>query len=139
MTTVVYQVQIPYLWHANGGRYPGLIVQVQNPSYSANVVEIVAELDSGAEYSLFNGKLAKAIGLDLADGEEFRFEATNRSSINAIILRAIIYHPDLGSFPMDLRFSTDDIRRNLLGRDFFNQMQLGFREHHMEVYVTPVP
>jgi hypothetical protein len=33
----------------------------------------------------------------------------------------------------------DDIQRNLLGRDFFDLVQVGFRENHSEFYVEPSP
>ena len=40
---------------------------------------------------------------------------------------------------MELRFSIGQIQRNLLGRDFFNLMQIGFRERHLEVFLTASP
>jgi hypothetical protein len=57
----------------------------------AKTLETHAELDSGAEYSLFDGQLAVDIGLPL--------------------------------------------RRNILGRDFFDLLTVGFDEHHSEVYL----
>jgi hypothetical protein len=39
-------------------------LELQNPSALRNAIEINAELDSGAEYSLFEGQLAAAIGLE---------------------------------------------------------------------------
>jgi hypothetical protein len=48
-------------------------------------------------------------------------------------------HPDLGSFTLEVGFSSTDIHRNLLGRDFFNLAQIGFRERFLTLYVTPAP
>ena len=37
-------------------------------------------------------------------------------------------HPELGCFDLEIGFSPFPLRRNLLGRDFFNLVQIGFRE-----------
>lgn len=139
MEAVVYQIQLPYLRHQNGRSYPGLVVQLENPNNRENALDLRAELDSGAEFSLFDGNLAESIGLDLASGNPFRFVTTNSSYIDARILPVVISEPDLGRFPIGLRFSVNQIQRNLLGRDFFNLVQIGFRERHLEVFLTPVP
>lgn len=139
MGAVVYQIRVPYLRHQNGRTYPGLVVQLENPNDPQNAVDLRAELDSGAEFSLFDGGLAQSIGLDLPNGTPFRFVTTNSSYIDARILRVVISEPYLGRFPMELRFSIGQIQRNLLGRDFFNLMQIGFRERHLEVFLTASP
>jgi hypothetical protein len=36
-------------------------------------------------------------------------------------------------------FSSGEIHRNLLGRDFFNLAQIGFRERHLTFFITPSP
>jgi hypothetical protein len=134
---VVYQIRVEYLRRQDGRSYPGLVVQLENPNDPENAVDLRAELDSGAEFSLFDGSLARAIGLDLPNGTPFRFVTTNSSYIDARILPVVISEPDLGRFPIDLRFSISQIQRNILGRDFFNLTQIGFREHHLEVFLTP--
>ncbi len=48
-------------------------------------------------------------------------------------------HADLGTFELEIAFSTSEIQRNLLGRDFFDLVQVGIREHHLELLVTPAP
>ena len=48
-------------------------------------------------------------------------------------------HADLGTFELEVAFSTTEIRRNLLGRDFFDLVQIGFREHHLAFFITPTP
>jgi len=32
-----------------------------------------------------------------------------------------------------------EISRNLIGRDFFNLVQVGFREKYLTFYLTPTP
>jgi len=51
----------------------------------------------------------------------------------------IASHPDLGPFHLTVGFSQGPIRRNLLGRDFFSLMQIGFREHYSAFYLTAIP
>ncbi len=138
MVSVDYELQIPYIEHA-GRHIPGIVVELQNPTDPDQRVELLAELDSGAEYSLFRGSLAPVLGLELLAGSVFKFNATNRSSIEARVHPLIIAHPELGRFRMELRFSVQDISRDLLGRDFFDLVQIGFREHHRLVFLTPRP
>jgi hypothetical protein len=134
---ILYQLRVPYLRRANGSMFPGLVAKLQNPGNSSASVEAVAELDSGAEYSLYDGLLASTIGLDLLNGKEFVFGLADGSSFSARILPVVIVEDSLGRFPLGLRFSIGPIRRNILGRDFFDLVQIGFREHHSEVYLTP--
>lgn len=136
---VIYQHQRNYLFVGEGRRFPGLPIQVQNPNAPDRLIEIPAFLDSGAEYSLFNGWIADSIGLDLYAGPERRYAPTRGDSLEARIHRVNLVHPELGTFDLNIGFSTDEIRRNLLGRDFFNLIQIGFRERHLVFYVTPTP
>ena len=94
-------------------------------------IEIRAQLDSGAEYSLFQGGLAVAIGLD----QLFVFNLANGAPLESRILSITLSHAELGRFNLLARFSTGPLRRNILGRDFFDLLQIGFDEHHSEVYL----
>jgi hypothetical protein len=135
LTTVVYQFRIPYLRRLDGSPFPGLVVELQNAFTGAKTLEINAELDSGAEYSLFQGQWALAIGLDLFGGTPFALGLANGSSLDSRILPVVITHGELGRFNFHARFSTGPLRRNILGRDFFDLLQVGFDEHHSEVYL----
>lgn len=139
MFPVTYTHQHDYLYESRDRRFPGLVIQVQNPDAPDRPVEVRAHLDSGAEYSLFNGWIAHSIGLDLYLSSERRYAPTKGDSVEARVHRVNLVHPDLGRFALDVGFSTDQIRRNLLGRDFFNLVQIGFRERHSVFYVTPTP
>jgi len=59
--------------------------------------------------------------------------------LTARLHRVQLVHPVLGSFALEVGFSTVPISRNLLGRDFFNFIQIGFRERYLTFYVTPTP
>jgi hypothetical protein len=125
LTTVVYQLRVPYLRRFNGSLFPGLVVALQNRSTGEQTVEINAELDSGAEYSLFKGEWAVAIGLDLFGGTPFAFGLANGISLDSRILPVVLSHAELGRFELDARFSTGPLRSNILGRDFFDLLQVG--------------
>jgi hypothetical protein len=128
-------LRVPYLLRVNGSSFPGLVLELANPSDVTSFIEISAELDSGAEYSLFEGRLARLIGLDLFDGEPFEFGLVNGASLEARILPVVVGHDELGRFNLRARFSTSPLRRNILGRDFFDLLMIGFDEHQSEVYL----
>jgi hypothetical protein len=44
-----------------------------------------------------------------------------------------------GDFNLEIGFTDRQIRRNLLGRDFFNLVQIGFREHQLQYYLNTTP
>ena len=60
-------------------------------------------------------------------------------SIEAIIHSVRLSHPELGDFNLEIAFSTVPLRRNLLGRDFFSLVQIGFRERQQIFYVRAEP
>lgn len=139
MFPVTYTHQHDYLYESRDRRFPGLVIQVQNPDAPDRPVEVRAHLDSGAEYSLFNGWIAHTIGLDLYSGLERIYASTTGDTVQARVHRVNLVHPELGTLDLNIGFSTDPIRRNLLGRDFFNLIQIGFRERHLVYYITPTP
>ena len=139
MITVAYTYQFGYLPVDTRSSFPGLPLQVQNPHVPAQIVEVQAHLDSGAGYSLFDGWIATAIGLELLSGRTRRYAPTHGGSLEARVHEVVLVHPVMGSFDLEVGLSTDRIRRNLLGRDFFNFVQIGFRERELAFYVTPTP
>jgi hypothetical protein len=60
-------------------------------------------------------------------------------SITGRIHQIELSHLDLGRFPLDAAISTVPIRRNLLGRDFLQYIQIGFREFHHNFMITATP
>jgi hypothetical protein len=97
-----------------------------------------AHLDTGAELSLFDGALVVPIlGIDLMAGREVRLDSAGAFAITARIHRLALSHPHLGRFALDAAISTVPIARNLLGRDLFRHIQIGFREFHQTFFITP--
>ncbi len=139
VVAVAYEHQIEYAHDPDGNRFPRLGFQVARPEEPAVTVDVNAYLDSGAQRSLISGRIGVALGIDVMSGPQFVCESTTGSRLVTTLHPVRLTHPDLGSFDLKVAFSTSDIHRNLLGRDFFNLVQVGFREHHLTFYVTPTP
>ena len=140
MPDVSYDHQLPYLYPENGGPpYPGLSIQLQNPTNPDFIVEIDGHVDTGAERCVFDGRMALAIELELMAGQPFTLNATSGPGVPARLHTVRLVHDVLGTFQVEAAFTLGEIRRHLLGRDFLRLVQIGFREHQAEFYVTPAP
>lgn len=139
MVRVEYDHEIPYSHDPNGRQYPRLTVRVANPANEDLAVDVDAYLDSGIERSLFDGRFSRVLGIELLSGREITFQSTAGSSLTARLHSVRLSHPSLGSFGVDVGFSMGPIGRNLLGRDFFALMQIGFRESRLTLYMTAQP
>jgi hypothetical protein len=140
-TLVTYAHSFPYSTDPVSGRtFPGLPVRLSLPGNSEPGVDVEPHLDSGAELSIFDGRLlVRALRLDLMAGREVILGSVGGSSLTVRIHRLMLSHPDLGRFTLDAAISTVPIKRNLLGRDFFQRIQIGFREFHQIFLVATAP
>lgn len=136
---VHYEFEFAYRFSRTGGLYPILSFRVNNPRSAALSVEVNGFLDSGAKASLFDGSLLKAIGANLLDGPHRVFSGPAGNSWSVRMHDVHLAHELLGRFALNAGFSETPVERNILGRDFFNLAQIGFREHHLTFYVTPHP
>ena len=139
MDAVSYLHRFEYGYDENEIRLPLLKFRLSNPTNPVLVVDVEAALDSGAERSLVDGRLAAALGLDVLGGRRITFETMGGGLLPAALHEVQLTHPQLGNFELEIAFSSGEIRRNLLGRDFFDLVQIGFREHFLTFFVTPVP
>ncbi len=139
MTPISYDFELDYSHSAEGKLCPLLRLVASIAGDPAAAVELEAVLDSGAERSLFNGKIGLALGLDVLRGPEISFSSVAGSLLSANLHSVRLSHADLGTFELEVAFSTGEIRRNILGRDFFDLVQVGFREHQLKLFVTPTP
>jgi hypothetical protein len=90
--------------------------------------------------SLLNGEIVvPALGLELFSGPTQRYNPVTGSGLAGRLHKVEIFYPDLDSFVLDVGISTVPIRRNILGRDFFNLIQIGFRERHKMLLITVEP
>ncbi len=136
MVEVSYAHELDYLRDSvSGDPFPGLWIVVRSSADRA--LEIQAHLDSGAERSLFDGQIAKAIGLPTENGERIYFRSTTGADIAAVSHRVQLAPEKLGECELAVGFSDREIARNLLGRDFFDFFRIGFREHHTKVLFSP--
>jgi hypothetical protein len=142
MIQIDYQFSFKYAFEAiSNDYYPSLTVRISRAGYPNLVVDIEAHLDTGTSRSLFDGDIiGSALYLDIFTGARWSYVSTAGISVEAWIHRLEVWPSAIGSaLVMDIGLSNGPIRRNLLGRDFLDRIQIGFREHHQEFYITPKP
>lgn len=137
--TLNFEHQFEYSSDERGDTFPKLVLRLINPADPTCAIDFDGHLDSGAGRSLLNGQLAAAIGLDLLAGPEIHYQTAMGAGIAAREHHVELEHEMLGRFNLPLGFSTGNIRRNLLGRDFFARIQVAFREQHHTFFVTARP
>ena len=75
MIGVSYEHELDYLRDPQSGNpFPGLWIVVRDIGANREL-EVQAHLDSGAERSLFDGQIGKAIGLELGTGDALHFRS----------------------------------------------------------------
>ena len=138
MVTVEYSHRF-YYREMIEGQSPVLTATMSSLEGGEGSIDIDAYLNSGASTSLFNGSFLSALGIPLINDRRKLFASTAGNSVEAYIHRVRLTLPELGAFDLDIGFSNTQIIRNLLGRDFFNLVQIGFRERQSEYYLDPRP
>ena len=138
MVTVEYQHRFNYRQYRSRSS-PVLQVRITRQDIPGLGIDTDAYLDSGAEASLFNGDLLAALEIDLINNNRKSYGSTFGGSVTGYLHNIQLTLPDVGDFSMEIGFSHGEIRRNLLGRDFFNLVQIGFRERQLEYYLNPRP
>lgn len=138
MVVVDYQHSFNYRQLALGS-YPIIQIRITRPDDPQLGVDTDAYLDSGAERSLFNGHFLTALDIDLVNNKPKPYGSTIGNSVTGYLHEVRLTVPEIGDFNLEIGFSEVQIRRNLLGRDFFNLVQIGFRERHLEYYLNPRP
>lgn len=138
MPTVDYGITVPYR-EVPGPRglrsRPCLAVLLTGPG---GQVDVVAQVDSGSYYVVFNGELAGPIGLDLNTGE--RVELGSPTGGLFARLHEVTLEVEGYAFRCGAAFTEEPIARCLLGREgFFAFWQVGFRHHLSEFYLSPDP
>jgi hypothetical protein len=119
--------------------YAGLDANITLPVVlrsGARFVDLVASLDTGASYCLFESGYAAELGLDLTSGVQTRFRTAN-SNFNAygheveiavlgIVVRSLVYF-----------FAEPSIRKNVLGRGgWLDRVRVGLVDHDRELYLS---
>lgn len=100
--------------------------------------EVLALLDTGAQYCLFKGVRASGLGISLMDGRSISL-LTLGGELQGYLHR-IEVEIEGSRFPVDAVFSLNPIARELLGRHtLFEQVTWGLRESEREIYFLPKP
>jgi hypothetical protein len=139
MPTFSYPYQMAYSDLGQLGHIPALQVGIQTINGDASPIDIDAYLDSGAMFSLFDGAVLSALNLNVLDGRLRLVSPIRGPAVETRVLPVRLLHEHLGNFDLEIGFSTSQISRNLLGRDFFDRVQIAFREHHLTFYINPTP
>ena len=139
METVTYTDRFEYTHDQQGRTFPLLPLRISLQYPPSAVRDVDGYLDTLAYRSLFDGQIARLLGLDLFAGRVFEYRSTMGISIEARLHQVWLSHPNLGAFQLEVGFSIVPITRNLLSRDFLNRIQIGFREHLLTFFVTPTP
>jgi predicted aspartyl protease len=113
--------------------FPAVDVTLIGPNGEEDLLAII---DTGAQYCLFSGLRAHSIGLDLTTGRRERLSGL------AGQLLARVHEVELEilgtRFRCEVAFSEQHIPRELLGRHtLFNQIRVGFREGISAGYFHP--
>lgn len=115
--------------------FPAFFVGLIGPAGQEDALVI---LDTGAEYSIFNGSRASALGLDLLNGQRVTLSSLGGQLTGHI--HRIVLEIEGSRFNAEVLFSLNTIPRELLGRHtLFEQMRWGLRESRHEVYFSPRP
>jgi hypothetical protein len=100
--------------------------------------EVLALLDTGSQYCLFQGVRALGLGLSLLDGRPILLSSL-AGDLQGYLHRIII-EIEGALFSVDAVFSLNPIPRELLGRHtLFEQITWGLRESQQEIYFSPRP
>ncbi|MBI3799407.1 MAG: hypothetical protein HY268_20875 [Deltaproteobacteria bacterium] len=74
MPTVSYAYEFAYTYSSQtGDPFPVLALQIASPDHPEQALDIDVYLDSGAQRSLFDGRIGTALGLELFSGPELRY------------------------------------------------------------------
>lgn len=141
MPTVNYEHEFAYRYEG-AGLFPIVQIRISNPENPALSLDVDGYLDSGATASLFPGWMAQALGFELLAGPLRRYVSAGGPEFEARVHRvqiAEINETDAPPFQLAVGFGTGNVHRNILGRDFFNQVQIGFRERQLLFLLTPSP
>jgi len=100
--------------------------------------EVLVAFDTGAQYSLFDGRRTPDIGIDLLEGKEITLWSL-AGAVQGYLHRVVLQIRGC-KFDAEVVFSLNPIPRELLGRHtLFEQTTWGLRESRREIYFSPRP
>jgi hypothetical protein len=103
----------------------------------ANRVHLVASIDTGASFCLFESAYAAELGFDLTSGMPMRFRTAN-STFDAYGHDLEINVLGVVTYSMVYFFAEPSIVKNVLGRGgWLDRVRLGLVDHDSEIYLAP--
>ena len=141
MPTVSYGHEFAYRQEP-AGPFPIVLIRISNPANADLSLDVDGYLDSGATASLLPGWMAQQLGFELLAGPVRPYTSAAGPTFEArvhTVQIAEIYEAAAAPFLLEVGFALGEIHRNILGRDFFNHVQLGFRERQLLFFLTPSP
>ncbi len=141
MILVSYLYSFPYRpVDEKGSLFPCVPVRLK---YGYKELDASAILDSGAEESLFDWRHATTLGLTINQGNRKDLSGLGGGKITAYLHTVSLMIGD-HTFTYKIGFPdpvlhTQPLRCNLLGRNFFEHVKVGFREKYLEIYLDPTP
>ena len=121
--------------HSYAGRDTSVTLPVVLRS-GERVVDLIASLDTGAAYCLFESDYAAELGLTLTSGVQTRFRTANRSfdafgheveiDVVGIVVHSLVYF-----------FAEPSIHKNVLGRGgWLDRVRVGLVDHERQVFLA---
>jgi predicted aspartyl protease len=102
-------------------------------------VDTLALVDTGAGGCVFRGEFAQIIGItDIFTGIRKPMYGLGGGNITGYFHRIEI-RINRSEFEVNVGFTTDPISYNILGETFLEHVQLGVREYHQKLYLSPIP
>ena len=131
----MHQLSFPSA-HTYEGRDVGISVPVALRS-GVRFVDLIASVDTGASYCLFESGYAAELGIDLASGVLTRFRTAN-SNFEAYGHEVEIEVLGIATYSLVYFFAEPSIHKNVLGRGgWLDRVRLGLVEHDRKLYLAP--
>ncbi len=122
--------------HSYDGRDAGISIPIALRS-GARFVDLIASLDTGASYCLFESGYAAELGLDLTSGVLTRFRTAN-SNFDGYGHEVEIDVLGMVTYSLVYFFAEPSIHKNVLGRGgWLDRVRLGLIEHDRILYLAP--
>lgn len=135
MSLPTFEHVLPY--RRIGGRPPCPALEL---TVAVGMIEfdVVALVDTGAEFSLLDGSMLRAAGIDLLAGPSQTFRGFMGARSVGHAHRAVLTAAGR-AVAMEVHFSTMPLERPVLGRDFLEYFVVAVRERTQEVHVAREP
>lgn len=117
--------------------YPCFLGILAHP-HDGTSIDVLLHVDTGAQRSFLDGSLLAAIGLEPKE-QELTFQTVSGESLGAQVHECLLGDEIIGLFSLPVCFSVNRLRRNLVGRDFLERVEMCLIQNLSELYLGLVP